>query len=51
VELIRGFYETLAGHEDTCVSIQEDKVISLIEAIRRSSLEGRTILWKEMEEQ
>lgn len=26
-------YETLAGHEDTCVSIQEDKVISLIEAI------------------
>lgn len=50
VELIHDFYETLAGHEDNCVSIQEDKVITLIEAIRRSSLEGRVITWREMEQ-
>ncbi len=50
VERIRGFYETLSGNEDSCVSIEEEgQVILLIEAIRRSSREHRVIMWKEME--
>lgn len=49
VELIRGFYEMLAQGGSGFMSVQEDWAVPLIEAIRRSSLEGRPILWKEME--
>lgn len=49
VELIRDFYSRLAGKEGSWVTIEEEgRVIQLIEAIRRSSKEGREVLWKEM---
>ncbi len=48
VELIRDFYNRLDGKEGSWVTISEEgQVILLIEAIRRSSQEGRTLLWKE----
>lgn len=49
-ELIQGFYQELTGGNGNWVSIQEEgQVILLIEAIRRSSLEHRRILWEEIE--
>lgn len=49
VELIRDFYQVLSGRPGSWVTIHEEgEVILLIEAIRRSSLEGRAIQWKEI---
>ena len=46
--LINDFYQTLSGEKNSYVSIDEEGiVIQLIEAIRRSSLEGKEIIWKE----
>ncbi len=47
-ELIRGFYQELAGQTGNWVSAREEgQVILLIEAIRRSSEERRRIVWQE----
>lgn len=46
--LIDDFYRTLSGEKDSYVSIHEEGVvIRLIEAIRKSSIEGKEIIWEE----
>lgn len=52
VELIRDFYGNLAGKGGSWVTISEEgEVILLIEGIRRSSEEGRAVLWKEISQE
>lgn len=49
VDLIRRFYDMLEGKTDQYFSVKDDKVILLIEGIRKSSLESRIVEWKELD--
>ena len=49
LDLIRRFYDMLEGKTDQYFSVKDDKVILLIEGIRKSSLESRIVEWKELD--
>ena len=49
MEWVRRFYDMLEGKTDQYFSVKDDKVILLIEGIRKSSLESRIVEWKELD--